>query len=229
MWQTDGQTDRRRTKWSLCFTGDTKTVIATLWHNNKAIISLNDQTNIQGHLAWVKSTCIDRNTGCQIKQLSTHGTWFYVRNSECTGFRIHRETLYVSNDKIPLDQNNLFGLNRISEYTRFGIDRLYGTGRSKLAHFFLTWNALISFCIKFPHLTRELLQRSRHLWNESEGMEVFSQHLILHLCICTWNKSYNLNTDLLHLILLFSHCLLSLATEYTYINSFTGKISLDAK
>ena len=29
------------------------TLIATPWHNNKAIISLNDQTNIQGPLAWV--------------------------------------------------------------------------------------------------------------------------------------------------------------------------------
>ena len=65
-----------------------KTVIATPWHNNKVIISLNDQTNIQGPLAWVKSTCIDRNTGCQIKQLCTQGTGFYVRNvqdSEYTG------------------------------------------------------------------------------------------------------------------------------------------------
>ena len=40
-----------------------KTVIATPWHNNKAIISLNDQTNIQGPFTLVN---IDRNTGCQI-------------------------------------------------------------------------------------------------------------------------------------------------------------------
>ena len=65
-----------------------KTVITTPGHNSKAIVSLNDQTNIQGPLAWVKSTCIDRNTGCQIKQLCTQ--WFYVWNLECTGFGIHR-------------------------------------------------------------------------------------------------------------------------------------------
>ena len=65
-------------------------VIATSWHNNKAIKSLNDKTNIQGPLAWVKSTGIDRNTRCQIKQLCTQGTGFYVRNSECTGFGIQK-------------------------------------------------------------------------------------------------------------------------------------------
>ena len=60
-------------------------MIATPWHNNKVIISLNDHTNIQGPLAWVKSTCIDRNTGCQIMQLlCTQGTGFYVGNSGCT-------------------------------------------------------------------------------------------------------------------------------------------------
>ena len=81
-----------------------KTVIAAPWHNNKAIISFNDQTNIQGPLAWVKSTYIDRNTGCQIKQLCTQGTGFYVRNSECTGFGIDRVILYVTSGKIPSDQ-----------------------------------------------------------------------------------------------------------------------------
>ena len=50
--------------------------------------------NIQGPLAWVKSTCIDRKTGCQIKQLCTQETQFYVRNSECTGFGIHRVISY---------------------------------------------------------------------------------------------------------------------------------------
>ena len=70
-----------------------KTVIATPWHNNKAIISLKDQTHIPGPLAWVKSTCIDRNSGCQIKQLCTKGTQIFVRNSECTGFGIHRVIL----------------------------------------------------------------------------------------------------------------------------------------
>ena len=79
-------------------------MIATPWHNNKAIISLNDQTNIQGPLVWVKSTCIDRNTGCQIQQLCTQGTGFYVRNSECTGFGIHRVIMYVKSGKIPSDQ-----------------------------------------------------------------------------------------------------------------------------
>ena len=79
-----------------------KTVIATPWHNNKAIISLNNQTNIRGPLALVKSTCIDWNTGCQSKQLCTQGTGFYVRNSECTGFGIHRVILYVTSGKIPL-------------------------------------------------------------------------------------------------------------------------------
>ena len=78
-----------------------KTVTATPRHNNKAIISLNDQTNIQGPFAWAKSTCIDQNTGCLIKQLCTQGTWFYVRNSECTGFGIHRVILYVTSGKIP--------------------------------------------------------------------------------------------------------------------------------
>ena len=42
--------------------------VNTPWHNNKSIISLNDQTNFQEPLAWVESTYIDRNTGCQIKQ-----------------------------------------------------------------------------------------------------------------------------------------------------------------
>ena len=32
-----------------------KTVIATPWHNNKAIISLNYQTNIQGPFNWLGS------------------------------------------------------------------------------------------------------------------------------------------------------------------------------
>ena len=49
-------------------------MIATLWHNNKAIISLIDHTNIQGPLTWVKSTYIDRTTGCQMKQLCTQRT-----------------------------------------------------------------------------------------------------------------------------------------------------------
>ena len=33
-------------------------MVATPWQNNKVIISLNDQTNIQGPLAWVKSTYV---------------------------------------------------------------------------------------------------------------------------------------------------------------------------
>ena len=63
-------------------------MIATPWHNNKAITSLNDQTNIQEPLAWVKLAGIYQNTGCQIKKLCTQGTGFYVRNlqdSEYTG------------------------------------------------------------------------------------------------------------------------------------------------
>ena len=44
-------------------------MIASLWHNNKAIISLNDQTNIEGPLAWVKSTCL---TGIQGIKLSNY-------------------------------------------------------------------------------------------------------------------------------------------------------------
>ena len=107
-----------------------KTVIVTPWHNNKAIISLNDQTNIQGPLARVKSTCIDRNTGCQIKQLiCTLGTGFYVRNSKCTGFGMHRVrgNFVCHKWKNTFGPNNLFGLKRISEYTIFGIDRLHCT------------------------------------------------------------------------------------------------------
>ena len=63
-----------------------------------------DQTNIQGPLALVKLTCIDRNTKCQIKQLFTQGVGFYVRNPECTGLGIHRVILYVTSGKIPSDQ-----------------------------------------------------------------------------------------------------------------------------
>ena len=59
---------------------------------------------MQGPLASVKSTGIDRITGCQIKQLCTQGTGFNVRNSECTGFGIHSVILYVTNGKIPSDQ-----------------------------------------------------------------------------------------------------------------------------
>ena len=70
-----------------------KTVIASPWHN-KSIMSLNNQTKIQGPFARVKSTCIIQNTGCQIKQLCNQGTQFYVWNLECSGFGIHRVILY---------------------------------------------------------------------------------------------------------------------------------------
>ena len=43
------------------------------------MISLNDKTNIQGpKFGLVKSTCIDRNTGCQIQQLFNKWTQFNV-------------------------------------------------------------------------------------------------------------------------------------------------------
>ena len=77
-------------------------------------------------LAWDKSTCIDPNTGCQIKQLCTQGTWFYVLNSECTGFRIHRLILNVSDCKIPSDQNICSDLREFrniqdSDYTDYTV------------------------------------------------------------------------------------------------------------
>ena len=102
-------------------------MIATPWHNNKAIISLNDQTNIQSLWLGSNQHCIDRNTGCQIKQLCTQGTGFYVRNWEYTGFGIHRVILYVTSGKIPLDQTICLDLKRKSEYARLGIDRLHCT------------------------------------------------------------------------------------------------------
>ena len=66
-----------------------KTVIATPWHNNKAIISLNNQT-FRGPLAAVKSACIDHDTGCQIKNYVLKGLDFMfgiwnVQDSEYTG------------------------------------------------------------------------------------------------------------------------------------------------
>ena len=81
-----------------------QTVNPTPWHNNKPIITLNDQTKIQWPLAWIKSAWIVRNRGCQILQLCNKETWFYVRNSKCTGFGIRRVLLYVSIGKICLDQ-----------------------------------------------------------------------------------------------------------------------------
>ena len=51
-----------------------KTVNCFTLTQQQVNLSLNDQTNIQGPLVWVKSTRIDRNTRCQIKQLRTQGT-----------------------------------------------------------------------------------------------------------------------------------------------------------
>ena len=71
---------------------------------NKSIISLNDQTNIQGPLAWVNSTCIDRNTGRQTMQVCNQETQFHVRKLECTEFVIHRVILYGTYSKLHSEQ-----------------------------------------------------------------------------------------------------------------------------
>ena len=61
-----------------------KTVIATPWHNNKAIISLNDQTNIQGPLAWVKSTGFYGIQGVKLSNYVLKGLDFMcgIRNAQ---------------------------------------------------------------------------------------------------------------------------------------------------
>ena len=63
-----------------------KTVNTTPLHKNKSIISLKDQTNIQGYLGWVQS----RKSGCQKLSHYSHNRLKFVWNSECTGFGIRR-------------------------------------------------------------------------------------------------------------------------------------------
>ena len=66
-------------------------MIATPCHNNKAIISLNDQTNIQGPLAWVKSTYVlNEIQGVKLSNYVLKGLDFMfgirnVQDSEYTG------------------------------------------------------------------------------------------------------------------------------------------------
>ena len=67
-----------------------KTVIGTHSNNNKAIISLNDQTNIQGPLAWVKQHILNGIQGIKLSNYVLKGLDFMfwiqnVQNSEYTG------------------------------------------------------------------------------------------------------------------------------------------------
>ena len=65
-------------------------MIATPWHNNKAIISLKDQTNIRGPLAWSNQHILIGIQGVKLSNYVLMGLVFMfgirnVQDSEYTG------------------------------------------------------------------------------------------------------------------------------------------------
>ena len=59
-----------------------KTVVTTPWYNNKAIISLNDQANIQGPLVWSNQHVLIRIQGVKLSNYVLKGLdfMFKIRN-----------------------------------------------------------------------------------------------------------------------------------------------------